>query len=364
MIRRRVLTLLCAALPLTGCTVTLEDLPLPAPGVSGPGYRLTAVFANALNLPDRAKVRVGGADVGEVEGMRVRDYTAVVTLRVLDSVRLPVGTTAELRSATPLGDVFVALRPPERGSGAEPLLGDGDTIALPDTRAAATVEEVLASTALLVNGGVIRNLTQVLNGMGSAMGDDGQRLTGLIQRSRDLLATLSDRSGTLHGVLTETAALADDLGARRAALDDILTATGPALAVIAGHTAQLAGLADQVAAITRQLEKFPAIAGTDNRSVIRDLNNLAAAFNESATDPRVTAANLIRMLPPTLKFFSANAAHADVELTQVVAGPVDDPGHWADAAFKLPDQADWANFVGSLTFVLAQLGARVAEPPR
>ncbi|MFI6865506.1 MCE family protein [Nocardia sp. NPDC050406] len=362
--RRRIPALLCAALtvPLVGCSVTLEDLPLPAPGVSGPSYHLTAVFSNALNLPDRAKVRVGGADVGEVESMSARDYTAVVSMRIIDSVRLPVGTTAELRSATPLGDVFVSLKPPE--GGAAQTLRDGDTIGLSDTLAAATVEDVLASTSLLVNGGVIRNLTQVLNGMGTAMGDDGHRLTDLVRQSRELLTRLTDRSGDLHGVLVQTAALADDLGARRAAMDDILTSTAPALAVIADNTAQIAGLADQVAAITRQLEKFPSIADTDTRSLVRDLNALSASFNEPATDPRVTMENLIRILPPTLKFFSSNAAHADVELRQVVVGPVDDPGHFADPAFKLPEQADWANFVGSLAFVLNQLGARVNGAPR
>lgn len=363
--RRRIPLLLCAiALTLAGCSATLEDLPLPAPGVSGPSYHLNAVFANALNLPNRAKVRVGGADVGEVESMTARDYTAVVSMRIIDSVALPRGTTAELRSATPLGDVFIALRPPAGGGATDARLRDGDTIALPDTLPGATVEEVLASTALLVNGGVFHNLTQVLNGMGTAMGDDGNRLTGLIRQSRELLGTLSDRSGELHRVLTETASLADDLNARRDSMNEILTATAPALAVIADNTAQITGLADQVAALTAQLGKFPSIQGTDTRSLIKDLNDLAAAFNESATDPHVTMANLQRILPPTLKFFSSNAAHADVELRQVVLGPVDDPGHYADPAFALPDQADWANFVGSLAFVLTQLGERVRGPGR
>ena len=44
--------------------------------------------------------------------MVARNYTAVTTLRIMDGVRLPVGTTAELRSATPLGDVFIAVKPP------------------------------------------------------------------------------------------------------------------------------------------------------------------------------------------------------------------------------------------------------------
>ncbi|SLH72491.1 mce related protein [Mycobacteroides abscessus subsp. abscessus] len=40
----------------SGCGLTVEDLPLPKPG-----YTLHAVFENALNLPDQAKVKIGGS---------------------------------------------------------------------------------------------------------------------------------------------------------------------------------------------------------------------------------------------------------------------------------------------------------------
>jgi len=42
--------LLVAAL--AGCGVSATDLPIPGGGVEGPSYQLTAVFADALNLPD------------------------------------------------------------------------------------------------------------------------------------------------------------------------------------------------------------------------------------------------------------------------------------------------------------------------
>lgn len=41
----------------SGCATNgLADLPLPAPGVGSGGYRITAIFSNALNLPDRKSV--------------------------------------------------------------------------------------------------------------------------------------------------------------------------------------------------------------------------------------------------------------------------------------------------------------------
>ncbi len=157
------------ALAVSACTPPgLDSLPLPAPNMGSQSYKLTARFANALNLPAKAKVRLGGADVGEVESMDAVDYVAVVQLRIREGVRLPVGTTAQLRTATPLGDVFVAVTPPATPSGQ--LLKDGGTLDLDNTSSAATVEGVLASAAVLVNGGVIRNLTHVVNGLGKSSG--------------------------------------------------------------------------------------------------------------------------------------------------------------------------------------------------
>ncbi len=155
------LTALAAAMAVTtataGCATNgLASLPLPAPGLGSGGYSLNAVFSNALNLPMNAKVKLAGADVGQLESMVARNYTALTRLRIRDGVQLPRGSTAELRTATPLGDVFVALKPPP-GDHDAPLLKNGDTIGLESTAAAATVESVLSSAAVLVNGGAVRN---------------------------------------------------------------------------------------------------------------------------------------------------------------------------------------------------------------
>ena len=73
-----------------GCSSAgLADLPLPAPGLGAGGYRLTAVFANALNLPERAKVKLAGADIGEVESMAAKDFRAVTTSVSYTHLTLP-----------------------------------------------------------------------------------------------------------------------------------------------------------------------------------------------------------------------------------------------------------------------------------
>ena len=78
----------------------------PSPSGSGlgsGGYLLTAVFANALNLPMKAKVKLAGADVGQVESMVARNYTAVTTLRIGDGVQLPRGQHRRVAHRYPTG---------------------------------------------------------------------------------------------------------------------------------------------------------------------------------------------------------------------------------------------------------------------
>jgi len=222
---RRLAVVTTATVLLSGCGVGLEDLPLPQRGDGGGDfYSITAEFTNALNLPERAKVRLAGADVGEVSGMAVRDYTAVVTLRIRDDVTLPVGTGVQLRTATPLGEVFVAVTPPEvRADGdnlSGAMLGDGDKIPLDSTSAAATIEQVLASSALLVNGGVLRDLTNLLNGLGAAVGDNGAALADLVAQSTTLIDRLSERSGDIRTALRHTDGLVRTLSDRRSTLTE------------------------------------------------------------------------------------------------------------------------------------------------
>ncbi|EFG78854.1 hypothetical protein HMPREF0591_1194 [Mycobacterium parascrofulaceum ATCC BAA-614] len=214
-------TAMVTAAATAGCATNgLASLPLPAPGLGSGGYSLTAVFSNALNLPMNAKVKLAGADVGQLESMVARNYTAVTRLRIRDGVQLPRGSTAELRTATPLGDVFVALKPPSASDPGAPLLKDGDTIGLESTAAAATVESVLSSAAVLVNGGAIRNFTNIINGFGKATGDQGQAFGDMIRKSNELLGRLDSRSDQISNALAQLSGLADELDAKNQTISD------------------------------------------------------------------------------------------------------------------------------------------------
>ena len=351
-----------AAILSSGCATNgLASLPLPAPGLGSGGYTLTAVFANALNLPMNAKVKLAGADIGQVESMVARNYTAVTTLLIRNDVLLPRGSTAELRTATPLGDVFVSLRPPTEADPNASWLHPGDTIGLESTAAASTVESVLSSAAVMVNGGTVRNFSNLINGAGSAAGDQGNAFGELIRKSSRLLGTLDARSGQMSTAMTELSRIADQLDAKDRTITELMAAAGPATDALASNTTQLSDLAMQAGATSRLLARFPSIGGTDTsgRSVIRDLNTVAGAANDIAVSPDTSWLAVNRLLPPLIKATAGGGVAVRASLDKLVLGSIPDIGFPGDVGFHGPHRYDWNQFIGSLKYTLWRLQERV-----
>ena len=316
--RRRVAALAAAvALSSTACSVSLDRIPLPAPGVGADSYSLTATFANALNLPTKAKVRLNGADIGEVESMQAKNYTAVVHMRIKSGVLLPTGTSAELRSATPMGDVFVALTPPAHPDPDAPRLADGASIPEQSTAAAATIEEVLTRAALLVNGGAIENVTTLANSLGEAVGGRGDRLATMIQQTRQLVDSLLARTDQIRRILATTKDLSATLAAHRPDVDNAVAAAGPAIQVIGDNTQQIVDLIGQLNRISQQLSRYPSVQGTNDLSLIKSVNELAANMNAAANNPRANLDPLIGILPIVVKVTDAQSAHVNVDIARL-----------------------------------------------
>ncbi|MGN2639886.1 MlaD family protein [Nocardia takedensis] len=351
---------LTALVACTGCGVGLGDLPLPAPGVRGDKYLVHAAFANALNLPAAAKVRLAGAEIGEVTEMAVRDYTAIVTLGIRADVRLPKGTRAELRTATPLGDVFVSLTPPPEATADGPALADGDDIPLESTAQAATIEELLATVSLLVNGGAIRNLSTIVNGLGRTVGDRGERMADLIERSTRVVAALTARSQDIRTTLAEVDQLTRRLDERGDTIDQVLAAAGPALATLRADADHALTLVRQVDAISERLARFPGLDGQQGAGLIADVNTIADQLDAAARTPGASVAAMNAMLGPLMKVLDATSASTDADMQDLAIGFLPDPNHpGGDPASRLPDQRDWENFIGSFTYTLLKLQGRL-----
>ncbi|OCB46198.1 mammalian cell entry protein [Mycobacterium vulneris] len=335
---------------LSGCAVGLDRLPLPAPVAGGESFELTAVFSNALNLPANAKVKLYGADIGEVESIEAKDFTAQVRMRINGDAPLYAGATAELRSATLLGDVFVQIRPDRNQSPGTARLRQGDTIPLKSTAAAPTVEELLNSMAMLVNGGTVGNLVRTLNGAGQALGGRGEKVATLLDQTRTLLSRMTARSGQLRDALQRTSDLSATMAARRATLDEALSAGAPAVAVISDNANRIADLTNEVSRITGQLSRLPSVQGTDTRSVTADLNNLARVFNDAVVDPNLSLSAFNRLIGILMHSMNSTSIHGTGDIRQLALVPWPDKNYPGDPGFHWSDGTDWHLMVGSLRY--------------
>lgn len=213
-----------------GCGVRVTELPVPGYGVSGPTYTLQIEFASVLNLPQGAKVISDGVRVGELTGVRVAGDGAstghvVAEVAIMDSVRLPVGTTAELRQETPLGDVHIALAEP--ATAAATVLAPGSTIPLSDTTRSATIEDILAALSVFVGSGAITDIQDILRTMNTVLPEDPRdtaRIAGTLGADLTDLADNMDAVDTLLDGLRST--LEDGVIANAPVLEELLTPYG------------------------------------------------------------------------------------------------------------------------------------------
>lgn len=80
---------------------------------SGETYLIESRFTNAGGLHAGSSVLLSGVTVGRVEEIRMEpsDFSAIVTLRLLSTLRLPSDSMASIKTSGLIGDKFVSLSP-------------------------------------------------------------------------------------------------------------------------------------------------------------------------------------------------------------------------------------------------------------
>ena len=206
---------------------SLDPTRLPVPGAYTPhhAYNIKIQFANVLNLPARAKVDSGGVQIGVLDRVQLEGTTAVTYVEIAGDTKLPVNTRAELRQATPLGDIYIALLPPDDRSGA--ILRDGDTIPFRNTAPADNVEDLLRSMSNLVAGGAIGTLQTTVVNVNKAFPKDPGELTRMQHTVAGVLNDLADNQHTIDGILSGMENITSSFAANTTVFNRLVT-EGPA----------------------------------------------------------------------------------------------------------------------------------------
>ena len=221
MIRRWLVAALvaCACL-VSGCSLDPARLPVPGAYVPIGKYSIKIEFSSVLNLPARAKVDLGGVQVGVLDRVQLVGSTAVAYVDVNNSVKLPQNTRAELRQATVLGDIYIALLPAENPGPSH--LHDGDTIPLRNTVPADNVEDILRSVSTLVSGGSLSTLEESVANFNKAFSKDPAELDRMRQKLAGMLRDLAANQDKIDEILTSTERVSNGLLAETGAFDRLI----------------------------------------------------------------------------------------------------------------------------------------------
>ncbi|MFI6866753.1 MlaD family protein [Nocardia sp. NPDC050406] len=326
-LRRKAFALLTAAAVSTasGCALDPAKLPVPGAAVSGPTYPLRIQFANALNLPAQAKVVANGAKVGSLRSVRIVDPTAdspgyvEAVVDIAEDVRLPAATTAQLRQATILGDIYIALSPPESGA---PLAADA-TIPVGQTKPPLQVEDLLLGLSSFVGGGALHQVQQIIDQTNAALPDDPAdtaRIAETLGRDVDDISVhLDGVDRLLDGLQANLSAVLDN----RDALEVLLSERGATeIPADANSLAQTLGIVGSLSVIADALVWLgPLIQAGD--SAAKAFVPMLFAANPLDLDAPSNLNRLVALLHDKVIPFAANPAVDITSVTTESAGGQD-----------------------------------------
>jgi phospholipid/cholesterol/gamma-HCH transport system substrate-binding protein len=267
---------------LAGCGFRgLYDTPLPGGAdLGGHPYRVTAQFDDVLDLVPQAGVKLNDVAIGRVEAITLApdNSVALVDLVVNGDVELPANARAELRQSSLLGEKFVELSPPA----AEPPSGrlrDGAVIPLDATRRNPEVEEVLAALSLLLNGGGLARLGDIVREVNQTLSGNEPQLRSLLTRLDGVIGDLDEQKGAIVRAIDGLQRLSHELVGQTRNIATALEGLGPGIDALHHQRSQLVTM-------LQALDELSAVAvDTIERSrddLVADLRALAPTLQKLA----------------------------------------------------------------------------------
>ncbi|MEU6559342.1 MlaD family protein [Nocardia nova] len=301
--------------------------------MSGPTYRVTIQFANALNLPSQAKVMANGVQVGVLHAVNVIDPHGSSAGRIdaqVDierSVALPASTSAQLRQNTILGDIFISLTTPSGDF--SHVLRPGATIGLQNTKPAVQVEDVMSNLAMFISGGSMQRMQDMIQRMNSVLPRDPHETARIFDilgvDVRNISDDLDSVDMFLAGVQTNLTAV----DSNRDTLAEILTQEGAQ-----GLTADFKSLVDSIAIIggfgrlAHSMEWLAPLMKSSDASAKALVPLLLAADPLDLSAPsnltRLTTLLRERVIPFVINGPKINIVRAGMQAPSAAGGPVDD----------------------------------------
>jgi phospholipid/cholesterol/gamma-HCH transport system substrate-binding protein len=265
----------------TGCKFSgIYSFPLPgAVANGGKTYTLNVQFADVQDLVPFSAVKVNDATVGHVKTVSVQGHHALVVVQLKDTVKLPANSTALVSQTSLLGEKFVAIQPPSDRKDWRGTLAPGGTISLINTDTDATIEEVLGSLSLVLNGGGLENIQTITKEINKALTGKEGNTRGLLDQLKTFATGLNAQKSDIITALEHVDHLAATIKAQESTVTTAIDTFPAALQVLSDNTASLTKM---LTALSNLGDTATSVINASKDDLITNLRNLEPSLTELA----------------------------------------------------------------------------------
>jgi phospholipid/cholesterol/gamma-HCH transport system substrate-binding protein len=365
---RRVLAIgCCVALTGTGCAFHgLNSLPLPGAVGRGPGADIYHVeMANVVTMESNSPVMIDDVVVGSVGPMKVKDWHADVEISVKRDVVIPANVVASIGQTSLLGSMHLELNPP-LGQPAVGRLRPGATIPLSRSLTYPSTEQTLSSLSLVVNGGGLGQIGDIIHNFSAALAGRGGAVRDLINRFDTFVGTLDQQRDNIIASITALDQLAGTFAAQHDVITEALRKLPPALEVLIKERPRLTAALDRLRTFSNTAT---GLINDTQADLVRNLKNLEPTIKGLAdVGPNLDLALAALTVFPFTQNFVDRAIrgdyfnlHVDLDLTiPKLKGALFLGTHWGQLDEQLiPAPGD----PFYLQYTLDPLHAGAAPPP-
>jgi phospholipid/cholesterol/gamma-HCH transport system substrate-binding protein len=232
------LALIVAALMLSSCGWRgISNVQIPGgPGSAAGSYTVYVQVPDTLSIDGNSKVMVADVFVGSIRKIELKNWVATLTLGLVKGVKLPKNATAKIGQTTLLGSQHVELAAPRDPS--PQRLKNGDTIPLQNSSAYPTIEQTLASLAMILRGGGIPNLEVIQNEVNNIFSGRGPQIRAFLGKLDTFTAELNQQRDDITHAIDSTNRLLAYVANRSDVLDRVLTEFPPLIKYFANKDYQ------------------------------------------------------------------------------------------------------------------------------
>jgi phospholipid/cholesterol/gamma-HCH transport system substrate-binding protein len=282
---------LVAAMVLSSCGWHgISNVSLPGgPGSGSGAYTVYVQMPDTLAIDGNSRVMVADVFVGSIRkvelktpdmnmnGHRVKNWVATLTLSLAGNVKLPKNVTAKIGQTSLLGSQHIELDPPANPS--SQTLRNGDTIPLKNSSAFPSTEQTLASLAMIVRGGGLPNLEVLQNEISKILTGRGPQIRAFLGKLDTFTRRLNEQSDDITHAIDSTNRLLAYVGNRSDVLDRALIEFPPLIKYLSDPVYQqhLVDAVESVGALSRAAAQY---LGEARGAIHQDLQLLQCPLRE------------------------------------------------------------------------------------